>query len=105
MTTTTTPEYLKLELDSSNDIIRHDARRSDRKYPEAALHARDAGLARLQMGQMMSSWLWKTPSKRPEISPAPMHIVHCFFGSSIIVSIENNTSREKIITGKNSSYK
>ncbi len=53
MTATETSEYRKLELDSSNDLIRHDARRSDRKYPEAALHARQAGLARLRMGQMM----------------------------------------------------
>ena len=53
MTATATPEYRKLELESSNDIIRHDARRSDRKYPEAALHAREAGLARVRMGQMM----------------------------------------------------
>ncbi len=53
MTTTNTPEYRKLELESSNDIIRHDARRSDRKYAAAALHARAAGTARLRMGQIM----------------------------------------------------
>jgi hypothetical protein len=53
MTATDTTEYRKLELDSSNDIIRHDARRSDRKYAEAAWHALQAGLGRQRMGQMM----------------------------------------------------
>lgn len=53
MNATVSPEYLKLERDSSNDIIRHDARRGDRKYPEAAVHARNAGLARLGMGEIM----------------------------------------------------
>jgi hypothetical protein len=53
MNATMSPEYRQLELDSSNDIIRHDARRSDRKYEEAAIHARQAGTARARMGQMM----------------------------------------------------
>jgi len=46
-------EYRRLELDSSNGIIEHDTDRGMRRYPEAALHARDAGLARLRMGEMM----------------------------------------------------
>jgi hypothetical protein len=46
-------EYRKLELDSSNDIIRHDARRSDRKYAEAAWHALQAGHGRRLMGILM----------------------------------------------------
>jgi tetratricopeptide (TPR) repeat protein len=54
MTATETSDYRKLELDSSNDIIRHDARRGDRKYAEAALHIRNAGFGRLRMGEMMS---------------------------------------------------
>jgi hypothetical protein len=53
MTATESPEYRKLALDSSNDIIRHDTRRSDRKYVEAAWHALRAGDARRRMGQMM----------------------------------------------------
>ena len=53
MTTTMTEEYRQLGYDTSNDMIRHDARRTDRKYEEAALHIRDAGLGRLRMGQMM----------------------------------------------------
>lgn len=54
MTATTPPEYRQLERESSNDLIRHDARRGDGKYPEAAWHALQAGLARYRMGQIMS---------------------------------------------------
>lgn len=53
MTATRTPEYRKLGLESSNDLIRHDARRGDGRYADAARHAREAGFARLRMGQMM----------------------------------------------------
>jgi hypothetical protein len=49
---TDNPEYRKLRLDSSNDLIRHDARRGDGEYEQAALHARQAGLARQQMAAM-----------------------------------------------------
>lgn len=53
MNATVSPEYRQLGYDTSNDMIRHDARRGDRKYAEAALHIRNAGLGRLQMGEMM----------------------------------------------------
>ena len=53
MTATRSPEYRKLELESSNDLIRHDARRGDGKYSDALRHAFQAGLARDRMGQMM----------------------------------------------------
>lgn len=53
MTATETPEYHKLSLDSSNDMIEYDASRALGRYPNAALHIRDAGIGRLRMGQMM----------------------------------------------------
>jgi tetratricopeptide (TPR) repeat protein len=53
MTATETPEYRKLALDSSNDMIRHDARRGDGMYVEAAWHIFQAGIARARMGTIM----------------------------------------------------
>jgi tetratricopeptide (TPR) repeat protein len=50
---TANSEYRKLELDSSNDMMDHDADRTLGRYAKAALHMRDAGLMRLRMGQMM----------------------------------------------------
>jgi hypothetical protein len=50
---TTNSEYRKLELDSSNDMIEHDADRTLGRYPKAAWHILQAGLARERMGQMM----------------------------------------------------
>ena len=52
MTVTDRPEYRKLRLDSSNDLMRHDGRRAEGEYAQAALHARQAGLARQQMAAM-----------------------------------------------------
>jgi tetratricopeptide (TPR) repeat protein len=53
MTTTETPEYKKLGLDSSNDMIRYDSLWVLGEYAEAALHIRQAGAARARMGKMM----------------------------------------------------
>src|ERR1700674_3025743 len=53
MTATETPEYRKLALDSSNDMIRHDARRGCGEYAGAALYISEAGSGRLRMGQIM----------------------------------------------------
>lgn len=53
MNTTTTAEYRKLRLDSSNDMIEHDADRTLGRYPKAAWHILQAGIARVRMGQMM----------------------------------------------------
>jgi hypothetical protein len=50
MTTTINTEYRTLERESSNDLIRHDARRGDGKYAEAAWHALQAGHGRRRMG-------------------------------------------------------
>lgn len=52
MIATQTPEYRKLEIDSSNDLIEHDAGRGLGRYASAALHARNAGQARLRMGEI-----------------------------------------------------
>lgn len=52
MTATETPEYGKLRIDSSNDMIRYDARWGDREYEQAAWHIRQAGFARQRMGQI-----------------------------------------------------
>jgi hypothetical protein len=49
---TQTPEYKRLALDSSNDMIRYDSRWVLGEYEEAALHIRQAGFARHQMGQL-----------------------------------------------------
>jgi hypothetical protein len=54
MTTTETPEYRKLALDSSNEMMDHDGDRGLGRYPQAALHIREAGFGRLRMGQIMS---------------------------------------------------
>jgi hypothetical protein len=54
MTATDNTEYRTLERESSNDLIRHDARRGDGKYAEAAWHALQAGHGRVRMGQIMS---------------------------------------------------
>ncbi len=53
MTVTETPEYKRLALESSNEMIEHDASRGLGRYPEAALHSKQAGLDRLRMGQIM----------------------------------------------------
>src|SRR5436853_2447565 len=53
MTGTMTEEYRKLGLDSSNDMMAHDSRRVLGRYPEAALHIREAGFGRFRMGQIM----------------------------------------------------
>jgi tetratricopeptide (TPR) repeat protein len=53
MTVIETPEYRKLALDSSNDMIRHDSRRGCGEYADAALYMRKAGDARARMGQIM----------------------------------------------------
>lgn len=52
MTMLTNPEYKKLSIDSSNDMIRHDARWGDGEYEQSALHIRQAGFGRLRMGQL-----------------------------------------------------
>lgn len=52
MSVTDLPEYRKLRLDSSNDLMRHDGRRAEGEYVQAALLARQAGLARQQMAAM-----------------------------------------------------
>ena len=53
MTTTMNTEYWKLALDSSNDMIEHDADRTLGRYPKAAWRILQAGLAREPHGQMM----------------------------------------------------
>jgi hypothetical protein len=50
MTSNDTPEYRKLALDSSNDLIRYDSRWILGEYPSAAFHALRAGIARTNMG-------------------------------------------------------
>lgn len=52
MTTTTPDEYRQLGYDTTNDMIRYDARRGDGLYEQAALHIRQAGFGRARMGQM-----------------------------------------------------
>ncbi len=52
MTVTQSPEYRTLQRDSSNDILRHDARRGDGELALAVVHARKAGSARLRMGDL-----------------------------------------------------
>jgi hypothetical protein len=52
MTMLANPEYKQLGYDTSNDMIRHDARRGDGLYEQAALHIRRAGLGRVRMGEM-----------------------------------------------------
>lgn len=54
MTRTDTSEYRDLALQSSNEMMEHDSRRVLGRYPQAALHIRNAGLGRLRMGQIMS---------------------------------------------------
>src|SRR4051794_4006963 len=53
MNVTETTEYSKRERDSSNEIIRYDARRGDREYAQAAWHALKAGHGRRVMGLLM----------------------------------------------------
>ena len=53
MTARQSPEYKKLALDSSNDMMDHDGDRSLGRYAKAARHILQAGLARDRMGQMM----------------------------------------------------
>jgi hypothetical protein len=48
-----TPEYRKLELDTSNEMIEYDSRWGLGRYAQAALHIREAGFGRLRMGQIM----------------------------------------------------
>jgi hypothetical protein len=53
MTATKSPAYRQLALDSSNDMIEHDADRTLGRYPKAAWHILRAGNARVHMGQIM----------------------------------------------------
>jgi|GEM_PF-6036274 len=53
MNATTSPEYRKLALDSSNEMMDHDAERALGRYPLAAWHMLQTGKLRVQMGQMM----------------------------------------------------
>jgi tetratricopeptide (TPR) repeat protein len=53
MTTTVSMEYRTLERETSNDLIRHDARRGDGEYAEAAWHALRAARGRRRMGALM----------------------------------------------------
>lgn len=53
MSATTSSEYRKLALDSSNEMMDHDAERALGRYPLAAWHMLQAGKLRVQMGQMM----------------------------------------------------
>ncbi|QJW96200.1 tetratricopeptide repeat protein [Frigoriglobus tundricola] len=53
MNAATNAEYRKLALDSSNDMIDHDADRGLGRYPKAAWHMLQAGITRVRMGQMM----------------------------------------------------
>ncbi|MDB5306050.1 MAG: hypothetical protein JWO38_252 [Gemmataceae bacterium] len=52
MTMLADPEYRRLATESSNDMIRHDARRGEGEYEKAALHIREAGAGRLRMGRI-----------------------------------------------------
>jgi tetratricopeptide (TPR) repeat protein len=52
MTSNDTPEYRKLALDSSNDLIRYDSRWILGEYTSAAFHALKAGIARREMGKI-----------------------------------------------------
>lgn len=47
------PEYRQLALDSSNDMIEHDASRGLGRYAQAAMFIRQAGIGRARMGKMM----------------------------------------------------
>lgn len=53
MTALETPEYRKLALDSSNEMMDHDGDRGLGRYAKAARHIREAGFGRLRMGQIM----------------------------------------------------
>lgn len=53
MTAARTPEYRKLALDSSNEMMDYDGDWVLGRYPKAALHIREAGFGRLRMGQIM----------------------------------------------------
>ncbi len=47
------PEYRQLALDSSNDMIEHDASRGLGRYAQAAMFIRQAGVGRARMGRIM----------------------------------------------------